>query len=157
MSTPVTMDIKVNIGPVTVRHKTDPESHLHHIDEAEFLQKVMELMKYIGPEDEPPEDPRPVHTPYVPPLTTSPFQPQPYTPVWNINSAETHAGDVPITSSYVNVHPDEFDPAKNPNVSYTEDEAEWFGEDDDDDGTIAGTMSGAVVGKIPGTSFAEDR
>jgi len=72
----IELTIKLKMGPTTINYKAEPGSELYWTDEAEFLQKVMELMKYVGTEDDVPEDPRPAvaeHS-YMPGTTF--FQPQ---------------------------------------------------------------------------------
>lgn len=73
----VTLKIDLGVGPATIKYKAPEGARLFHIDEATFINKVMELMKYIGTEEEPPEAPPEPPEPRYPSITYSGFSSEP--------------------------------------------------------------------------------
>ena len=55
----IDLTIKLKMGPTTINYKAPEGAQLYWTDEANFIQKVMDLMKFIGTEDDVPEDPNP--------------------------------------------------------------------------------------------------
>ena len=54
MNTPISMSVKLTVGPLNMDMETNEGDVLHHISEMEFVAKVMELKSYYGPVDDPP-------------------------------------------------------------------------------------------------------
>lgn len=55
----IDLTIKLKMGPTTINYKAPEGAQLYWTDEANFIQKVMDLMKFIGTEDDVPDDPTP--------------------------------------------------------------------------------------------------
>ena len=55
----IDLTIKLRMGPTTINYKAPEGAQLYWTDEANFIQKVMDLMKFIGTEDDVPDDPNP--------------------------------------------------------------------------------------------------
>lgn len=60
----IDLTIKLKMGPTTINYKAPEGAQLYWTDEANFIQKVMDLMKFIGTEDDVPENPNP-HPPEI--------------------------------------------------------------------------------------------
>lgn len=65
MSKPIELSISVKVGPATITFEANEGDELLWIDEASFIQKVLDLRKYVGDPEDPGEDPRaaPLPTP----------------------------------------------------------------------------------------------
>lgn len=57
--TDIELKIELKIGPATIMYEAPEGAELFHLDEAQFIQKVMDLMKYVGTPDAPPYSPTP--------------------------------------------------------------------------------------------------
>lgn len=90
--TDVALKVQLKIGPATIEYEAPADAKLFHITQAEFIQMVMDLMDYVGTDEDPPDPPE-VDIPYVP--TTPyipPYQPQPIGPIWNEPSLQPYYG-----------------------------------------------------------------
>lgn len=132
----VSVKIDMQVGPVKVEWEAPEGSELFHIDPGEFVQKVMQLMEYVGTADDPPDDPEPVLPERLPEAFPEPPEVR---PSWSFEAPLTSSPDVELEPIPVQVFDDE------------EEDAEDFDYDTDS----GETPSGRRVGRVGGTNFAK--
>jgi hypothetical protein len=121
----VELSVELKMGAVTISYVAPSDAELFWIDESEFIQKIMDLMKYVGTADAPPPNPAPEPEP---PARWSTFQQAPLV---------VGSGDLSVDSATN-------DPS---HTDYREEEnIDDFFEDTD----TGGTPQGNVVGRVSG-------
>jgi hypothetical protein len=124
----IDLTIKLKMGPTTINYKAPEGAQLYWTDEANFIQKVMDLMKFIGTEDDVPEDPNPRQQ--------------------EIAYGSPDAFGAPIVTYS---EPEEFDSlaASSKVFEYDDDRTDAFYDDDMDEGSMD-SPQGEVVGRVTG-------